>query len=424
MKFKPTSCRTRAGERRRAGFTLVEVLAALLFMAIVIPVAVEGVHLAGRAGVVAERKAAAALVADSVLNEAIAASQAGQGGPNSQNGTTEVEGIDYQWQLRNELWGRDAVRLISIQVTFAVQGKLEHLVRRFNPRRDHHDHGLRGQRLAMIPSRKTCSPRNAFTLLEVMIAVIAFAIVLAAINSVFYGALRLRNKTTEAIDRALPIQQAVAIIKRDLAGIVPPGGTLAGTFQSGSADSSLGLNSGASANTTGGMLGNMAQAGIPAIYTDTGIVDDNAPWGEVQKVTYYLRDPTNQVASNGKDLIRAVTRNLLAPIEDEPLEQWLLGNVESIQFEYYTGTEWLDTWDSASSQTTSSQTASSQSADSTSQSTLPKAIKVLIQLATDDSNGRPLSRTGLRPPIEFVVPVMVQARTNDTQSAQTTQTTP
>jgi len=40
MRFKPTSCNARAAERRRGGFTLAEVLAALLLMAIVIPVAV------------------------------------------------------------------------------------------------------------------------------------------------------------------------------------------------------------------------------------------------------------------------------------------------------------------------------------------------------------------------------------------------
>src|SRR5688572_5904097 len=40
---------------------------------------------------------------------------------------------------------------------------------------------------------------DAFTLLEVLIAVVTFGIVLAAMNAVFYGALRLRNKTTEAL---------------------------------------------------------------------------------------------------------------------------------------------------------------------------------------------------------------------------------
>src|SRR5882762_4963509 len=54
--------------RRCAGFTLAEVLAALLFMAIVIPVAVQGLHIASRAGSVSERKAVGARIAERKLN--------------------------------------------------------------------------------------------------------------------------------------------------------------------------------------------------------------------------------------------------------------------------------------------------------------------------------------------------------------------
>src|SRR6266478_1208185 len=57
------------GARVRAAFTLAEVLAALAFMAIVIPVAVNGLRVANRAGQVGERKAVAARIADRVLNE-------------------------------------------------------------------------------------------------------------------------------------------------------------------------------------------------------------------------------------------------------------------------------------------------------------------------------------------------------------------
>ena len=56
-------------KRRTSAFTLVEVLAALLFMAIVIPVAVDALHVASLAGEVAARKAVATRIADRVLNE-------------------------------------------------------------------------------------------------------------------------------------------------------------------------------------------------------------------------------------------------------------------------------------------------------------------------------------------------------------------
>src|SRR5437870_12733619 len=73
-------------------------------------------------------------------------------------------------------------------------------------------------------TRNTQSNPRAFTLIEVMIAMAVFAIVLAAINGIFWGALRLRNKTVESIDAALPKERALAIIRSDLANIVPPGG--------------------------------------------------------------------------------------------------------------------------------------------------------------------------------------------------------
>src|SRR4051812_27608323 len=72
---------------------------------------------------------------------------------------------------------------------------------------------------------------GAFTLLEVMLAIVIFSIVLAAIHTVFYAAVQLRNKTTQAVEQAIPLQQTLAIIKRDLANIVLPGGTFAGEFQ-------------------------------------------------------------------------------------------------------------------------------------------------------------------------------------------------
>ena len=51
MKFRTRTphCKTPGVNFRRAGFTLAEVLAALAFMAIVIPVAVQGLRIASRA---------------------------------------------------------------------------------------------------------------------------------------------------------------------------------------------------------------------------------------------------------------------------------------------------------------------------------------------------------------------------------------
>ena len=108
------------GSKRRHGFTLVEVLAALVFMAIVIPVAMKALGVANRAGEVSYRKAAAARIGERVLNEMLITSQF-QG--LSQNGVAYEGQQQYSWTIRSEPWTQDAMMLVSIQVLFAVQGR-------------------------------------------------------------------------------------------------------------------------------------------------------------------------------------------------------------------------------------------------------------------------------------------------------------
>lgn len=104
----------------RAGFTLVEVLAALTFMAIVIPVAVEGLRIANLAGQVGQRKAVATRVAERVLNEVVVTGQVSGAGASGviEEGTTE-----FQWRVRMENWTVDTMRMVTVQVSFPVQGR-------------------------------------------------------------------------------------------------------------------------------------------------------------------------------------------------------------------------------------------------------------------------------------------------------------
>lgn len=124
MKFKPATSKLPVA-RRTGAFTLAEVLAALTFMAIVIPVAIEGLRIANRAGVVAQRKTVAARVADNVLNEALVASQSQAG---ARNGVVQEGAIDYRWSVRYTTWPEDTMRLVTAEVIFLVQGQ-EHDVR-------------------------------------------------------------------------------------------------------------------------------------------------------------------------------------------------------------------------------------------------------------------------------------------------------
>ncbi|HHY85117.1 MAG TPA: hypothetical protein GYA07_06235 [Verrucomicrobia bacterium] len=104
-----------------AGFTLAEVLAALMFLAIVVPVAVEALNLASRAGVIGTRRAEAARVADRVLNESIVTTNWNAG---FLNGTIIERGYEYQWTLKTDFWPTDPnMRLLTAEVRFTASGR-------------------------------------------------------------------------------------------------------------------------------------------------------------------------------------------------------------------------------------------------------------------------------------------------------------
>src|SRR5215472_7714880 len=89
---------------RKSGFTLAEVLAALLFMAIVVPVAIQGLHIASLAGAVAQRKGEAARIAQRVLNESLITTNWSQ---SLQSGTTIEGQRQFRWTLRSDPWTQD-----------------------------------------------------------------------------------------------------------------------------------------------------------------------------------------------------------------------------------------------------------------------------------------------------------------------------
>ncbi|MDR3377830.1 MAG: hypothetical protein P4M10_04040 [Verrucomicrobiae bacterium] len=106
--------------RTRAAFTLAEVLAALLFLAIVIPTAVEALHVASLAGEVAARKSEAARVADRVLNESLVTTNWTGG---LQSGTVTEGILNFQWKLTSQNWPQDSMELLTVEVTYSAQGK-------------------------------------------------------------------------------------------------------------------------------------------------------------------------------------------------------------------------------------------------------------------------------------------------------------
>jgi hypothetical protein len=126
------SCRAPRVTRRVAAFTLAEVLAAMMFLAIVVPVAVEALHVSSLAGEVAARKGAAARIADRVLNESLVTTNWTGG---AQYGTVAEGPLDFNWALTSQNWPQDSQQsavqgpaqgsmlMLTAEVKFQAQGK-------------------------------------------------------------------------------------------------------------------------------------------------------------------------------------------------------------------------------------------------------------------------------------------------------------
>ncbi len=118
-RFIPRAVAGALSRSRVRAFTLVEVLAALLMMAIIIPVAMEGMTTASRAGVLGVRKATAMRIAERVLNEVVVENQTAQ----SSSGGTIADGeMEYPWTMSSESWPVAAMTQLRVTVSFVVQG--------------------------------------------------------------------------------------------------------------------------------------------------------------------------------------------------------------------------------------------------------------------------------------------------------------
>lgn len=104
-----------------AAFTLAEIMVALLFLAIVIPVAVKAISAASLAGEVAVRKGTAARIADRILNESLVMTNWNNG---MQTGTASENGRDFKWTLSSRSWPENsALQMVTAAVTFSAQGR-------------------------------------------------------------------------------------------------------------------------------------------------------------------------------------------------------------------------------------------------------------------------------------------------------------
>ena len=216
-----------------------------------------------------------------------------------------------------------------------------------------------------------------FTLIEMMLAIGVSSIVLIAVSAALFTSLHLRAGTTAVVDAATPIDQTCAFLRRDLQCLVSP-------------------TNGTTKIFSGGFrVGTISSVGVSdpvavEMFTATGALSDSPsqPWGDVQRVTYELKNAADRSAT-GKDLVRSVTRNLLSVSTPDVTDQLMLSGVASVKFSGYDGAQWQPTWD-----TTDVMSANTN---------LPLAVRVEILMAGDNATAEP---------IQMVVPIDAVARTN------------
>jgi hypothetical protein len=91
-----------------------------MLMAIIVPVTMQGLGIANRAGVLGQRKAAAMRVADRLLNEIVVTGDTTQA---SASGNVADGEFSYPWTMSSGTWDEAPMTVLTVTVTFTVQGE-------------------------------------------------------------------------------------------------------------------------------------------------------------------------------------------------------------------------------------------------------------------------------------------------------------
>jgi prepilin-type N-terminal cleavage/methylation domain-containing protein len=106
--------------RHHRGYTLVEVLVTLVLVAIVLPVAMEGVSLAAGMAGEARRQSEAATLARQKLDELIVTDTWRSG---QLQGDFGLEWPDFQWHAFEAAWEVSELRLLTVEVAWSSRGR-------------------------------------------------------------------------------------------------------------------------------------------------------------------------------------------------------------------------------------------------------------------------------------------------------------
>lgn len=204
---------------------------------------------------------------------------------------------------------------------------------------------------------------GAFTLLELLVAMTLMVVTAACLYTALYTGFRAKRSASLAVEPTALAINAIELIKQDIYGVLPLGGTLTGTFVGIDA---LGLNG--------------VDADNLEFYTTHIYAGDDQPVGGLGKIDLVLEQDTDEDTGQNREsyrLVRKITANLLSPKTVDAEEQVLCRNVKSLNLRYYSEQDgWTDEWDST--------------ADANS---LPLAIQIDIQVLHNGTKGSEAAQT-------------------------------
>jgi type II secretion system protein J len=192
---------------------------------------------------------------------------------------------------------------------------------------------------------------RGFTLVELMLAMAMIAVVIVPLYASLQKAFTAKREAEAILEPPRSAEIAMEFMRSDIQNALAPSGVLAGNFEGTQAQDAQG------------------HEGDDLIFYTTADATDHVDGnGDIKEV-----ELTTEPSADGKDtvLVRRVTRNLLSQTQVTPDEEILCRGVSSLTLQYYTGSEWVNTWDSTQED-----------------STVPAAVQVTLELQRTDTVGR------------------------------------
>jgi len=168
---------------------------------------------------------------------------------------------------------------------------------------------------------------QAFTLLEIIVAIALMDMIALSLYSSLYITSRAKRSVTEAIGPYRNLAPVFSELRRDLQAALQPNGVLAGGFVGQSLT-----------------IGQHQDGDILQFCSASWWPHDGQVAGNVVQVSYEVTFDT-ELQENV--LVRSTTTNLLSSkTVDDPVSEVIGRRIKSFNLRYFDGYDWLDSWDS------------------------------------------------------------------------------